>query len=90
MNKVIERQNELDKDASLTEILDAQGLPCPLPLLRTKQRLKQMAVGQHLKVLATDEGAWRDIPVFCELAGHRVLERKEVSGVFEFLIEKAK
>jgi tRNA 2-thiouridine synthesizing protein A len=68
--------------------LVVQGLACPLPLLRTKQALKAMLAGQHLLVLATDSGAWRDIPAFCQLAGHRVLERREVSGVYEFLIEK--
>lgn len=69
-------------------VLDATGLQCPLPLLRTKQYLKQLDSGQQLRVLASDSGAWRDIPAFCELAGHRVLERREVSGVYEFLLEK--
>lgn len=71
-----------------TETLDARGLSCPLPLLRAKQSLQRMHSGERLTVLATDSGAWRDIPAFCEIAGHRVLERREISGVYEFLLEK--
>lgn len=57
------------------QTVDARGLPCPLPLLKTKQALKGMAAGQTLKVLATDRGALRDIPAFAELAGHTLVRQ---------------
>jgi tRNA 2-thiouridine synthesizing protein A len=82
-----DHKNEPAGETSIVT-LDARGLQCPLPLLRTKQRLNQMNAGDRLLVLATDIGAVRDIPAFCELAGHRVLERSEVSGVYRFLLEK--
>ena len=93
MNTIDENKSEHDSEdeklkANPTQILDARGLSCPLPLLRAKQHLQRMNNGECLSVLATDSGAWRDIPAFCEIAGHRVLERREDSGVYEFLLEK--
>jgi tRNA 2-thiouridine synthesizing protein A len=78
----------VDTDLFAEFQLDAQGLVCPLPLLRTKQMLTRMQHGQKLLVLATDVGAWRDIPAFCQLAGHTLLERHDDSGVYRFFIEK--
>jgi tRNA 2-thiouridine synthesizing protein A len=84
-----DHHSEHDKSLlTTTETLDVRGLSCPLPLLRTKQSLQRMQPGDRLTVLATDSGSWRDIPAFCEIAGHRVLERREVSGVYEFLLQK--
>lgn len=68
--------------------LDAKGLACPLPLLKAKQALNTMQVGQCLEVLATDAGSWRDIAVFVEHSDHRLLERCEQDGVYTYLIEK--
>ena len=89
VNKPDDQQAGEQPAAESMQTLDARGLSCPLPLLRTKQYLNRMTAGQQLLVLATDTGAWRDIPAFCQLAGHRVLERREVSGVYEFLLEKS-
>jgi tRNA 2-thiouridine synthesizing protein A len=78
----------VDSDVVAEFHLDAQGLACPLPLLRTKQMLSRMSSGQKLVVQATDVGAWRDIPAFCQLAGHVLLGRRDDSGIYRFLIEK--
>jgi tRNA 2-thiouridine synthesizing protein A len=78
----------VDTDLLAEFQLDAQGLACPLPLLRTKQMLTRMQSGQKLLVFATDVGAWRDIPAFCQLAGHVLLERRDDSDSYRFLIEK--
>ncbi|MFN4290232.1 MAG: sulfurtransferase TusA family protein [Permianibacter sp.] len=55
--------------------LDARGLRCPLPLLRAKQALAALAIGEVLEVLATDAGAARDIPAWCQLAGQQLVEQ---------------
>ena len=53
--------------------LDAIGLLCPLPVLKARKRLKSMATGQVLCVLASDPAAVIDIPHFCAEAGHDLL-----------------
>jgi len=58
--------------------LDARGVPCPLPLLRTKQALSGLAAGQVLRVLATDAAAPRDFAAYAEATGHTLLRVDQV------------
>ena len=53
--------------------LDARGLNCPLPILRTKKALTDMTSGQVLKVVATDPGALKDFQTFSRQTGHELL-----------------
>lgn len=72
------------------EQVDAQGLACPMPLLKAKLALNGMQAGQVLQVLATDAGSQRDIASFCQLAGHQLLHQEQlVTGVFVYLIRKS-
>ena len=52
--------------------LDARRLLCPLPVIRTQERIKGLAPGDTLEVICTDPGALHDIPAWCRLNGHRV------------------
>lgn len=52
--------------------LDARRLLCPLPVIRTQDRVQQLAPGDTLVVLCTDPGAQQDIPAWCRVHGHRV------------------
>lgn len=70
-------------------VLDAQGLLCPLPVLRARKALKDVPAGGILKVLATDPGAVKDFAHFCEATGSTLLESSEADGVLTFLIRKA-
>ncbi|HYE34410.1 sulfurtransferase TusA family protein [Methylocaldum sp.] len=69
--------------------IDTSGLMCPLPLLRLKKALQAMEAGQVVRVLATDPASVLDFGVFLEQAGHQMLDRKEETGVFFYLIRKA-
>jgi TusA-related sulfurtransferase len=69
--------------------LDAKGLDCPMPLLKAKRALNSMAVGQRLRVLATDQGSVRDFKVFAEQSGHLLLSSEESDGVFMHLLQKS-
>ena len=53
-----------------SEIIDARGLKCPLPVLKLEKRLEQLPGGAHLTVLATDPMAKIDIPLYCRQNGH--------------------
>lgn len=68
--------------------LDTQGLQCPMPLLKTKLALRELSVGQVLKVISTDAGSARDIPRFIQLSSHCLHQSDELDGCFIFLIEK--
>ena len=54
-------------------ILDVRGLACPLPVLRAKKALRDVAVGEVLRILATDPGSLKDMPVFCRQTGHELV-----------------
>ena len=71
------------------EELDASGLNCPLPILRAKKALGTIATGQVLRIIATDPGSVKDFEAFAKQTGNELLESKEASGKFEFLIKKA-
>lgn len=68
--------------------LDVKGLNCPLPILRAKKTLKDMARGGTLEVLATDPGSVDDFPAFCKSLGDELLESTADGGVYRFLIRK--
>ena len=63
---------------SVLETLDARGLLCPLPVIRTQDRIKGLDPGTVLEVLATDAGTIHDIPAWCRVHGHELLSIDEV------------
>lgn len=54
--------------------LDARRKLCPIPVIKTQQAIKSLAPGDTLQVIATDPGVKHDIPVWCRLFGHEVVE----------------
>jgi tRNA 2-thiouridine synthesizing protein A len=70
------------------QLLDVKGLNCPLPILRAKKALKDLAIGGTLEVLATDPGAVKDFEAFCRTTGNELLESKTEDKVFHFVIKR--
>jgi tRNA 2-thiouridine synthesizing protein A len=68
--------------------VDARGLNCPLPILRTKKSLNDMTSGQVIKVLATDPGSVRDFQAFSRQTGNELLASDTASGEFVFFLKK--
>jgi tRNA 2-thiouridine synthesizing protein A len=68
--------------------IDARGLNCPLPILRTKKALTDLQSGQVLKVLATDPGAVKDFQTFARQTGHQLLSHDESDKEFTFFMKK--
>lgn len=75
-------------DITPDETLDAKGLSCPMPILKTKKALKNMASGKILEVLSTDPGTKNDLPAFCKKSGHEFLGLKEEAGFNRFYVKK--
>jgi tRNA 2-thiouridine synthesizing protein A len=68
--------------------LDARGLNCPLPILRTKKMLNELTGGQTLRIVATDPGAVKDFQAFAKQTGNELLESGETNGEYTFVIKK--
>ena len=70
------------------QMLDVKGLNCPLPILRAKKALKDVAMGGTLQVLATDPGSVKDFEAFCRTTGNELVESKTEGKVFSFVIKR--
>jgi tRNA 2-thiouridine synthesizing protein A len=68
--------------------VDASGLNCPLPILRTKKALAEMQSGQVLKVISTDPGSVRDFALFAKQTGNELVEQADQAGAFTFYMKR--
>ncbi len=68
--------------------VDARGLNCPLPILRTKKALNDMTSGQVLKVVATDPASQRDFQAFARQTGNTLIDQVSANGEFVFLLRR--
>ena len=68
--------------------LDARGLSCPLPILKTKKALNDLASGQVLKVVATDPGSVKDMEAFANQTGNALLASTEENKTYVFFMKK--
>lgn len=70
------------------QVLDAKGLNCPLPILKTKLALQRMEDGQVLHVMATDPHSVVDFKAYCARTGHELIKLIEDADVMEFYIRR--
>lgn len=80
-------------DAMSTEIafdkeLDARGLSCPLPILRAKKALAELAGGQVLKIVCTDPGSIRDFKAFAKQTGNELLAQETPGELFVHFLKR--
>ena len=68
-------------------VLDARRLLCPLPVIRTQDAIKNLQDGDHLEVVCTDPGAKLDIPTWCRINGHAVLETRATKDEIVIIIQ---
>ena len=73
----------------IDEKLDALGLLCPLPVLKARKRLQNMASGQVLQLMTDDPAAIVDVPHFCAEAGHALIETEDNGAYQVFVLRKA-
>jgi tRNA 2-thiouridine synthesizing protein A len=69
------------------EVLDASGLNCPLPILKTKKAISKMDSGKILEVISTDAGSVKDIEAFCNQTGNKLIGISEEDNKYIFTIE---
>ncbi len=68
--------------------LDARGLNCPMPIVKTAQAIKGMTSGQTLEILATDPGSVKDFAAWSKTTGNELVEQGGDGGVYRFVMRK--
>ena len=71
-----------------SQVVDARGMQCPMPLLKAKQALNKAQVGEMITVLATDAGSWKDFHAFARQSTHELLSASETNGEYTYQIRK--
>lgn len=71
-----------------TKVLDAKGLACPMPIVRTKKAINELEPGDILEVHATDKGAKSDLTAWAKSGGHELMQDSEEGEVLKFWIKK--
>jgi tRNA 2-thiouridine synthesizing protein A len=72
----------------INQTVDAKGLSCPMPIVKTAQAMKTMTAGQVLEVLATDPGSLKDFAAWSKSTGNDLLESTSDGAVYRFVISK--
>ena len=67
--------------------LDARNSLCPMPVIKTQNKIKELQAGDVLEVTSTDPGALNDIPAWCRINGHRVIDSTETDNEVVIVIE---
>ncbi|MFC1966806.1 sulfurtransferase TusA family protein [Chloroflexota bacterium] len=68
--------------------LDCVGLYCPMPIVKTAEKIKQLKTGEVLEVVADDKGIKQDMPAWCQATGHEFLGAEEGDGEIKVYIKK--
>lgn len=69
--------------------VDARGLSCPMPIVKTAQQIRTLTSGALVEVLATDPGSLKDFTAWTRTTGNALVEQTQTDGVYRFLIRKA-
>ena len=70
------------------QTLDCMGLYCPMPIVRTAEKFKELKLGEILEVVADDKGIKLDMPAWCEATGHEYLGMEEEGEEIRVYVKK--
>ncbi|WP_368504835.1 sulfurtransferase TusA family protein [Alkalihalophilus sp. As8PL] len=70
------------------KVLNAQGLACPMPVVKTKKEMDTLESGQVLEIHATDKGSQADMAAWSKASGHELIHQEQDGDVFKFWIKK--
>jgi TusA-related sulfurtransferase len=70
--------------------LDCFGLLCPMPIIQTAKKIKELRVGEVLEILSTDEGIMGDMPAWCRMTGQEYLGLEKDGDVYRVYVRKLK
>jgi len=72
----------------ITLMVDARGLSCPMPIVKTAQAVKTIPSGAALELLATDGGSIKDVAAWCKATGNELIEQTSDGAVYRFVIRR--
>jgi len=72
----------------ITQTIDARGLSCPMPIVKTAQAIKMIASGSLIEVLATDPGSVKDFAAWSRTTGNELVEQSADGGVYRFVLRR--
>jgi tRNA 2-thiouridine synthesizing protein A len=72
----------------ISQTVDARGLSCPMPIVKTAQAAKVVPSGAYLEVLATDPGSTKDVAAWCKATGNELIEQTSDDAVYRFVIRR--
>ncbi|GMR07902.1 MAG: sulfurtransferase TusA family protein [Gammaproteobacteria bacterium] len=67
--------------------VDARGLLCPMPVIRAQDKVVELSPGETLEVVCTDPGATNDVPAWCRINGHKVIDITQGDNVIVITVE---
>lgn len=73
---------------NVDKLLDAKGLACPMPIIKTRKAINDLTSGNILEIHATDKGAKNDLAAWANSTGHEMVKMEEENGVLKFWIKK--
>jgi tRNA 2-thiouridine synthesizing protein A len=68
--------------------VDARGLSCPMPIVKTAQAMKTIASGDLVEVVATDKGSVKDFAAWCRTTGHELVEQSVDGSLYRFVLRR--
>jgi tRNA 2-thiouridine synthesizing protein A len=74
---------------NVVKVLDAKGLACPMPIVKTKKTIADLQSGEVLEIHTTDKGAVKDMGAWAQSTGNELLKHEEEAGVYKFWMKKA-
>ena len=72
----------------ITQTVDAKGLSCPMPIVKTAQAIKTIESGEVIEVLATDAGSVKDFAAWCKSTGNELIDQSSDASVYRFVIRR--
>jgi len=78
------------KDLKSDEVLDCFGLMCPMPIIETSRKIKDLEIGQVLEVHSTDNGILEDMPAWCRQTGQEFIRAEEEGEIIKVFVRRLK
>jgi len=72
----------------ITQTVDARGLSCPMPIVKTAQAVKLIQSGAAIELIATDAGSIKDVAAWCKATGNELVEQTSDGAVYRFVIRR--
>ena len=70
-----------------TVVIDCRRLLCPMPVIRVQDRVEQLPPATRVQAVCTDPGVLKDIPAWCRINGHKVIETRQIDNEFIVVLE---